>query len=256
VVWLLVLSLRSGAETGGILLLVYWALSIPALGQEIAVLGSQYPRLRNTMMRFIEPLGAREEESEDAAVMAAGSHFGVAIEMDSLAVSVSGQSILEDIDIRIEPGEHVAIIGSSGAGKSTFASLLLGWSKPERGELTVDGVKLHGAAVASLRRRTVWVSQEVQLWNRPLFDNLRYGSTDGPAPLAAVLDQAELSRVVEREIVQCVANFRMIRPPHRLLHVQRADIQLLRPDRVALAMVLRRAILKPARRSAEFVEIL
>jgi ATP-binding cassette subfamily B protein len=198
VVWLLIACLRSGAETGGILLLVYWALSIPALGQEIAAVGSQYPRLRNTMMRFIEPLGAREEESEDATVMAACSQFGVAIEMDRVAVSVSGQSILEDIDIRIEPGEHVAIIGSSGAGKSTVAGLLLGWSKPERGELTVDGVTLQGAALASLRRQTVWVSPEVQLWNRPLFDNLRYGSTDRAAPLGAVLDQAELSSVIEK----------------------------------------------------------
>jgi ATP-binding cassette subfamily B protein len=198
VVWLLITCLRSGAETGGILLLVYWALSIPALGQEIAALASQYPRLRNTMMRFIEPLGAREEESEDATVMAARSQFGVAIEMNSVAVSVSGQSILEDIDIRIEPGEHVAIIGSSGAGKSTLAGLLLGWSKPERGELTIDGVKLQGAALASLRRQTVWVSPEVQLWNRPLFDNLRYGSTDKAAPLGVVLDQAELSSVVEK----------------------------------------------------------
>jgi ATP-binding cassette subfamily B protein len=198
VVWLLIASLKSGTETGGLLLLVYWALSIPALGQEIAVLGSQYPRLRNTMMRFIEPLGAREEESEDAAETAVPSQFGVAIEMDRVAVFASGQSILEDIDIRIEPGEHVAIIGSSGAGKSTFAGLLLGWSKPERGELTVDGVKLHGAVLASLRRQTVWVSPEVQLWNRPLFDNLRYGSTDDAAPVAAVLHQAELSGVIEK----------------------------------------------------------
>jgi ATP-binding cassette subfamily B protein len=195
--WLLITSLRSGAETGGILLLVYWALSIPALGQEIAALGFQYPRLRNTMMRFIEPLGAREEESEDAAVTV-GSGFGVTIEMDRVAVSVSGQSILEDIDIRIEPGEHVAIIGASGAGKSTFAGLLLGWSKPERGEFKVDGVALNDAAVASLRKQTVWVSPDVQLWNRPLFDNLRYGSMDHAAPLAAVLDQAELSSVVEK----------------------------------------------------------
>lgn len=198
VVWLLIVSLRSGAQRGGILLLVYWALSIPAFGQEIAALGSQYPRLRNTMVRFIEPLGAREEASEDDTVIAVGSPFGVAIEMDRVAVSVSGQSILEDIDIRIEPGEHVAIIGASGAGKSTFAGLLLGWSKPDRGELIVNGVKLHGAALASLRRQTVWVSPEVQLWNRSLSDNLRYGSADTSAPLAAVLDQAELSTVVEK----------------------------------------------------------
>jgi ABC-type bacteriocin/lantibiotic exporter with double-glycine peptidase domain len=198
IVWLLIASLRPGAERGGILLLVYWALSIPALGQEITALGSQYPRLKNTMMRFIEPLGAREEGSEDATIRAAGSQFGVTIEMDHVSVSASRQTILEDINVRIGPREHVAVIGPSGAGKSTLAGLLLGWCKPERGELVVDGVKLHATALASLRRQTVWISPEVQLWNRPLFDNLRYGSTDSSASLGDVLEQAELSSVVEK----------------------------------------------------------
>jgi ATP-binding cassette subfamily B protein len=118
--------------------------------------------------------------------------------MDHVAVSVARQTILEDINVRIGPREHVAIIGSSGAGKSTLAGLLLGWSKPERGKLMVNGVKLDAAGIASLRRQTVWISPEVQLWNRPLFDNLRYGSTDSSSSLADVLDQAELSSVVEK----------------------------------------------------------
>jgi ATP-binding cassette subfamily B protein len=198
VVWLLIACLRAGTETGGMLLLAYWALSIPALGQEIASLASQYPRLKNTMMRFIEPLGAREEECEGDNIAVGDARLGVAIAMDHVTVSAAGQTILNEIDIQIEPGEHVAIVGSSGAGKSTFAGLLLGWSKATQGELRIDRAKLDSSSLVSLRRNTVWVSPEVQLWNTPLFDNLRYGSTGNTAVCSSVLDQAELGSVIEK----------------------------------------------------------
>jgi ATP-binding cassette subfamily B protein len=76
--------------------------------------------------------------------------------------------------------------------------LLLGWSKATHGGLSVDGAKLQGAALAGLRRQTVWISPQVQLWNRPLFDNLRYGSTDDASLISDAMDQAELNGVIEK----------------------------------------------------------
>jgi ATP-binding cassette subfamily B protein len=198
VAWLLIARLTTAGEAGGLLLLVYWALNIPALGQEIATLACQYPRLRNTLLRFTEPLGAREEEpaSHDAAEYPATG--GAAITMDRVSVATGGHTILDDLSVRIGPGEHVAIVGTSGAGKSTLAGLLLGWSKPASGELRVDGQPLDGAGLARLRHSTVWISPQVQLWNRSLFHNLQYGAANGTAAVDTTLEEAELATVIEK----------------------------------------------------------
>ncbi|MGH9721232.1 MAG: ATP-binding cassette domain-containing protein [Bryobacteraceae bacterium] len=198
VIWLLVARLGSNEGAGGLLLLVYWAMSIPALGQEIVALTCQYPRLRNTLLRFTEPLGAREGEPVDRDMDQVAATDGVAIEMNSVRFASAGHTILEDLSVRIDPGEHVAIVGASGAGKSSLAGLLLGWNRPSDGEVRVDGEALGGMSLSRLRRSTVWISPQVQLWNRSLFDNLQYGADDGGVASDAVLDEAELTSVIEK----------------------------------------------------------
>src|SRR5271155_5443984 len=112
---------RTG-DIGGVLLLVYWALNIPVLGQAIAEVAWQYPAYRNTALRLMEPLGALEEIP---VIPAAGNHAaataqgGVDVAFEGVSVRAAGHSILEDIHLRIEPGRHVAIVGPSGAGKSS-----------------------------------------------------------------------------------------------------------------------------------------
>src|SRR5262249_12803634 len=87
IVALLFQRLAVHGDLGG-LLLVYWALSIPALGQELAALTCQYPRLRNTLLRVAEPLGAPEDanaaadDEPDTRVIS-----GVAITMNRVSVS-------------------------------------------------------------------------------------------------------------------------------------------------------------------------
>jgi ABC-type bacteriocin/lantibiotic exporter with double-glycine peptidase domain len=182
-------------DVGG-LLLVYWALSIPTLGQEFALLACQYPRLRNTLLRVTEPLGAAEDPGadDDTRTTELG---GVAITMDQVSVSAGGHPVLADLDLCIAPGEHVAIVGTSGAGKSSLAGLLLGWNRSTTGVCAVDGRPIDGAALTRLRRSTVWISPEVHLWNRTLLDNLQYGGTDDAA-MGDVLDTAALIPLVEK----------------------------------------------------------
>jgi ABC-type bacteriocin/lantibiotic exporter with double-glycine peptidase domain len=63
--WLLLDHLARSGETGGVLLLIYWALNLPVLGQELALIAWQYPAYRNVTLRLLEPLGAREETVEE-----------------------------------------------------------------------------------------------------------------------------------------------------------------------------------------------
>ena len=92
-----------------------------------------------------------------------------------MSVVAAGHQILRDINLTIAAGSHVAIVGASGAGKSSLAGLLLGWHRAASGGVLVDGVELDDSRLDQLRPHIAWVDPAVQLWNRPLAENLRYG---------------------------------------------------------------------------------
>lgn len=197
-IWLLASHLGRGGQAGAVLLLVYWALNLPALGQEVAIIAWQYPSYRNITLRLLEPLGALEQRAP-GVVATVQPATAASIAFENVGVVVAGHPVLRDINLSIAPGTHVAIVGASGAGKSSLVGLLLGWHRAASGSVLVDGVPLDDARLDQLRPRTAWVDPAVQLWNRPLADNLRYGLPDSPRMLIEnAIDAAELARVIER----------------------------------------------------------
>ena len=212
--WLMLNHISRAGEAGGALLLVYWALNLPGLGEEIVQVARQYPSYRNITLRLLEPLGALEDESTapkspgEASPESLANEFesahqtvdrsdGVAIELANVNVHAAGHTILEEINLKIEPGDHVAIVGPSGAGKSSLLGLLLGWYRPAEGSVVVDGASLEGAHLDQLREQTAWVDPAVHLWNRSLFSNLCYGNPDA-VPTADLLEQSELRKLLEK----------------------------------------------------------
>ena len=191
-------------DPGTTLLLVYWALSLPALGQELMALVQQIPAQRNLTLRLFEPLGAPEDDAAGATVARAssdddaGDAAGVRVQLDDVRVVAGGHQILQVDALSFAPGEEVAIVGVSGAGKSSLVGLLLGWHRAATGTVRVDGAPLDGAGLGALRRRTVWIDPAVYLWNRSLADNLAFGLAAAPEGLAAALDEADLGEVVRR----------------------------------------------------------
>lgn len=186
------------AETTGIaaaLLLVYWVLNLPALGQEAASAAWRYPLLRNTTLRLTEPLGAPEEDTASAAEPP--RRTPVAIALENVTVLAGGHRILDGVSLGIAAGEHVAVVGRSGAGKSSLAGLLLGWHRPSAGRVLVDGQELDAAALDGLRTATAWADPQVHLWNDSLYDNLTYGNSSA-APTESTIADAQLERVLER----------------------------------------------------------
>ena len=163
------------ASPAGSLLLIYWALSIPLLGQDLATALRELPALRNTLLRFLEPIGSPEEDLGTASARPGAG--GVRISFESVSVVLAGRPVLEDITLAVEPGEQVAIVGASGAGKSSLVGCLLGWHPPTGGTLRIDDATLDCAAVAQLRRETAWIDPQVYLFDTTLLDNLRYGNS-------------------------------------------------------------------------------
>ena len=203
--WLILRDADRAANIGGTLLLAYWALNIPLIGAELALLARPYPLHRSTTLRLLEPLGSPEEDDGgapgrgDVLALATTDPTGVALALESVSVRAAGHTILEDIDLRLERGSHVAIVGPSGAGKSSLVGLLLGWHRPATGRVLVDGEPLDATRLASLREETAWLDPAVQLWNRSLLENLRYGAppTQG-SEMGGVLRGADLFEVLRR----------------------------------------------------------
>lgn len=197
----------SGAAGGGVLLLAYWALRLPALGQEVVSLARGYLAQRSASLRATEPLGAAKLDDEGAAGNSepkappekspAASPRAVSFRMDGVTVVAGGHVILRGVDLDVPAGSHVAIVGASGAGKSSLVSLLLGWHVAAEGRVTADGAPLEGGTLDALRRRTAWVDPTVRLWNRTLLENLLYGAgRDGLALVAEAVDGADLRDVL------------------------------------------------------------
>jgi ATP-binding cassette, subfamily B, bacterial len=100
---------------------------------------------------------------------------------------------LDGIDLRIAPGETVAVMGPNGAGKSTLTRLLLRWADPEQGVVRIDGADIRDLDLESLRAHIAVVLQETMLFDRTVAENIAYGASGAGPPdvaRAAVLARA------------------------------------------------------------------
>lgn len=89
-----------------------------------------------------------------------------------------GKGVIEQLDLRVAPGEKVGIVGRSGAGKSTLVNLLLRFFEPESGRVLIDGQDISAVTQDSLRRAIGVVTQDTALLHRSVGDNIRYGRPD------------------------------------------------------------------------------
>jgi len=103
-----------------------------------------------------------------------------------------GREALRGLTFELQPGERVALVGASGAGKTTVVNLLLGFLRPDAGRILVDGVDLAGIDPADWRRHLAWVPQNPRLFRGTLLDNIRLGAPD--ADLDAVRAAARRAR--------------------------------------------------------------
>ncbi|MCB1575739.1 MAG: ABC transporter ATP-binding protein, partial [Xanthomonadales bacterium] len=86
-----------------------------------------------------------------------------------------GEKVLDDICIRAEAGKTTALVGPSGGGKTTLINLIQRFFDLESGRILVDGQNIADIAIASLRRRMAYVSQQPVLFEGTIADNIGYG---------------------------------------------------------------------------------
>ena len=86
--------------------------------------------------------------------------------------------VLNNISFTIQQGKKVALVGASGSGKSTIAKLLLKYYEPESGEITIDGVDINEITNSSLRRAISYVPQNIELFSKSIYENIRVSRTN------------------------------------------------------------------------------
>jgi ATP-binding cassette subfamily B protein len=207
-----------GGTAANMLLLIYWALNIPILGEQANSALVQYmQQCRPAAVSLAQVLEAPEETDQKPAFSPTNqvrpneiaehpigkesgflqTNAAVSIKMNNVGVQVGNSTLLANINLAIQPGEHVAVVGASGAGKSSMVGLLLGWHRPTMGNLLIDGLPLEGERLYALREATAWIDTSVQLWNRSLLANLRYGARRSSAtPIAPIVRDADLFNVL------------------------------------------------------------
>ncbi len=104
------------------------------------------------------------------------------VEFRDVGFSYNGkETVLEDVTFKVQAGEHVAVVGPSGVGKTTLVSLLLQFYRPQQGGIRIDGRLAGEYELRSLRRRIGYVPQSPTLLKGTIADNLRYGDPDASA---------------------------------------------------------------------------
>lgn len=115
--------------------------------------------------------------------------------MGSFAYPEAGENVLTDISFKAEKGETIAIIGSTGSGKSTLVNLIPRFYDVTEGKVLVDGVDVRDMTQKEVRSRLGYVPQKGVLFSGTIDSNIRYGKTD--ISEAEVKEAAEVAQATE-----------------------------------------------------------
>ena len=157
--------------------------------------GLQLQLLRSYVERIDDVLKAPAEQ--DKRCVQKAERLSGAIELDKVSfrygpITTTG---VDDISVKITPGQKVAIVGPSGAGKTTLAKLMLGLYQPSSGRVLYDGVDIAGLDLQSVRRQLGVVTQRSYLFGTTIRGNITL--SDSSIPMAEVSRAAELACMQE-----------------------------------------------------------
>lgn len=168
-----------------------WGLSIGGLGAFVLAAASTYSPLRDFSKGFpdlMESLASAErffeildevEEPADRPGARPASELRDAIEVEDVTFAYDGETpVLENVSFRARRGEVVAIVGPTGAGKTTLADLLMRYYDPSAGSIKMDGVDIRDIRRNSFLDQIAVVTQEPFLFDATIRENVMYGRQD------------------------------------------------------------------------------
>ena len=163
------------ADAGDVVTVAYLLMIVAFPIRSIGWLVGEFPRSVVGYQRVHRVLDERGHTSYGAATLP-GSATGARLEIDHLGYSyVPGQRLLDDLDLVVEPGRTVALVGATASGKSTLTSLLMRLVDPDSGAIRVDGVDLRDLERGALAREAALVPQSAFLFDDTVRGNVTLG---------------------------------------------------------------------------------
>lgn len=183
--------------TGGLVACSMLASRAMAASASVALLFTRYRDFRRASAELDEMIAAPAAEESAAALAPRRIEGRLAAHDLSYRFSADGASVLRDVNLRIEPGERVALLGRPGSGKTTLLRCLAGVVAPSQGAVLLDGANVRAHHPAA---RALWVSykpQEPHVFEGSLEDNVRAGADEASAEnLRAAIDVAGLGEAI------------------------------------------------------------
>jgi len=172
------LALEGSLTPGDLLIFVAYVRGMYKPIKDLGKIWAKFSRARASAERVSEIL-AIEPDIRDlpGAIEATGLEGEIAFDSVTFGYG-AGKPVLDNVSMRIRPGERVALIGASGAGKSTLVSLLLRLYEPQRGTIRIDGRNVAAYTRDSLRREIGIVLQDTVLFGASIRENIAYGRPD------------------------------------------------------------------------------
>ncbi|WP_293830838.1 ABC transporter ATP-binding protein [uncultured Corynebacterium sp.] len=127
--------------------------------------------------RVFELLDAEEEPEDSSQARINGRAEGL-VEFRDVSFSYTDEPLIQDLNLRVEPGQTAAIVGPTGAGKTTLVNLIMRFYDVDSGAITLDGVDIRDFSRENLRGQIGMVLQDAVLFKGTIMDNIRYGRLD------------------------------------------------------------------------------
>jgi ABC-type multidrug transport system fused ATPase/permease subunit len=152
-----------------------------------------------TLRRISEASGAAAHPHASARAWLRPPHHGVYLSGVTFAYGSFAEPVIADLDLAIPHGEHLAVVGPSGVGKSTLANVIAGVLQPQAGEVLLGGVALRDMDPAMLAQHRVLIPQEAYVFAGSLYENLAYLHEDAqPADIDRAVQLLGMRPLVER----------------------------------------------------------
>ena len=181
--------------------LVQFILTMVTIYTPIKALTKSYPEVMESTGSAARLFAVFDAEEEPADRPGARTMEGLApsVRFDDVRFDYGNGEILQGINLQVERGEVVAVVGRTGAGKSTLVDLVLRFHDPTAGSISIDGVDLRDLKRASFLEHIAVVTQEPFLFDESIYENIRYGRPDATeAEVYAAAAAASASEFIDQ----------------------------------------------------------